>query len=367
MNEKKVSIIVPVYNSAKYLERFINSILAQTMPQRDYEVIFVDDGSTDESGDILDSYVGIYGFMHVIHQWNFGPAAARNAGLKKATGKYIAFIDPDDLLEKKYLETAYVLADKNEADIFIFDAYKEYSTEDDTTSDHYVKREMNNHADYSFATDNPDYIRSMQCQILYPYMAARVADMTFHKNVPLAAPWDKLYRREFLISNDITYPDNLRVLDDMCFNFRAFGAAAKVSYCPTFLYRYKVVNTSITNSYRADRLAQDKKVFEYLEKEISSMQLDRVQTSRFMQAYYARIIKSFAISMRLYFFNPQNSKNKKEIQTELRQYIDSDPYQQAFKNIHLRNLEPKLVAFALACRLKAKWAIEGMYRLEYRK
>lgn len=367
MDEKKVSIIVPVYNSSKYLDRFMDSILAQTMPQGDYEVILVDDGSTDDSGDILDNYAKKYDHMRVIHQWNSGPAAARNAALKKATGEYVAFVDPDDLLEKKYLETAYVMADKNEADIFIFDAYREYAVDDDKASDEYVKREMNSHAEYSFTTDNPYHIYSMQRQILYPYMAARVADMTFNKNVPLAAPWDKLYRRQFLLDQGITYPDNLRVLDDMCFNFRAFGAAAKVSYCPTFLYRYKVVNTSITNSYRADRLAQDQKVFEYLEKEIHTMNLDKMQLGRFMQAYYARIIKSFAISMRLYFFNPQNPKTKKEIKEELRKYLDSAPYKHAIKNIHLHNLEPKLAAFTLACRLKAIWAIEGMYRLEYRK
>ena len=345
---KKVSLIVPVYNSAQYLDAFMESILTQTMPKEDYEVILVDDGSPDDSGKILDAYASKYDFLQVIHQWNAGPAAARNAGLKKATGEYVAFVDPDDLLEDKYLEASYLQAGKSGADIVLFDAYRETAS----------KREMKPHAEYGFYTDDAEYIRSMQCQILYPYMSARVSDMTFNRNVPLAAPWDKLYRRDFLVSKSLTFPEELRVLDDMCFNFKAFGAAEKIIYFPTFLYHYKIAETSITNSYRPDRINQDKKVFAFLEKEIE-------EQTYYNQALYARIIKSFAIALRLYFFNPKNPNSEKDIQAEVRQCIDSAPYKTAFKAIRLHNLEPKLITVTLACRLKAVWALKLMFDLEY--
>lgn len=358
---KKVSIIVPVYRAENYLDRFIKSILAQTMPCGDYEVIMVDDGSPDESGRMLDDLARDHENVRVIHQENGGPAAARNAGLTESEGEYVAFVDPDDLLEEKYLEEAYAHAMNNNADIVLFDAYK------DKGSEEYVKREMNSHADYGFITDNPDHILSMQCQILYPYMPAKVSDMTFHRNVPLAAPWDKLYRRQFLLDNDISFPESLRVLDDMCFNFRAFGAAKKVSYFPTFLYDYKVEETSITNSYREDRLTQDMKVFEYLEKEIESMSetVSDPEFARLRQALYARIIKSFAIAMRLYFFNPENPKSEQEIFTEIRWYIGLEPYKRAFREIRLHNLEPKLIAVTMACRMNATRVLKCMYNLQY--
>lgn len=384
MSDKKVSMIVPVYNSARYLAGFVDSILTQTMPQNDYEVIFVDDGSSDNSGDILDKYVSQYGFMQVIHQWNSGPAAARNAGLKKATGEYVAFVDPDDLLIEKYLESSYTKATETGADIVLFDAYRETNA-----APAYIKRELTPHADYAFLTDDPSSIRSMQMQILYPYMPAHVADLTFHRNVPLAAPWDKLYRRQFLIDNDLYFPRDLRVLDDMCFNFRAFGAARTIYYFPTFLYRYRIGNSSITTSYRTDRIIQDKKVFDYLEKEIATItsmnekydnkdntELDNPEDAslkhvsnnellHLKQSFYARIIKSFAIATKLYFFNPGNPKNQQQIRTEIIDCLSSVPYKTALAGIHLHNLEPKLIAVALACKLRAVGALKMMYRLQY--
>lgn len=358
---KKVSLIVPVYNVSNYLERFMDTVLAQSMPGSEFEVILVDDGSTDNSGNIIDDYAGRYDFVMACHQENKGPAAARNKGLDEANGEYVAFADPDDLLEYKYLETAYAQGIHNNADIVLFDAYRDKYEGD------YIKRDMWGHADYSFCTSNAECKQSMQRQILYPYMAAKVADMSFHRNVPLAAPWDKLFRRQFLISNNLRFPEELRVLDDMCFNFRAFGAAERITYLPTFQYHYTVVETSVTNSYRSDRLIQDMKVFEYLKDEINAMGLDRADASRFRQALYARIIKSFAISMRLYFFNPENPKTEKETNEDLKSYIDTMPYKLAFKGIHLHNLEPKLVAVVLACRLKMTWALRVMYGLQYGK
>ncbi|MBO5621204.1 MAG: glycosyltransferase [Butyrivibrio sp.] len=357
---KKVSLVVPVYNAADYLDRFMSGVLSQTMSQGDYEVILVDDGSTDDSGKRIDVYADSFDCVTAIHQENAGPAAARNTGLRIAEGEYVAFVDPDDTMEEKYLEVSYAQGRHNDADIVLFDAYRVQNIGD------HAKREMWGHADYSFTAGDEKYKSSMQRQILYPYMAAKVGDMTFHRNVPLAAPWDKLYRRSFLLSNALEFPQQLRVLDDMCFNFRAFGAAARVTYIPTFLYDYTVVETSITNSYRADRLMQDVKVFEYLKDEINAMALDRTEARRFRQALYARIIKSFAIAMRLYFFNPANSHTDKEKLSEIRQTIDSMPYKLAFKGIHLHNLEPKLVAVVVACRLKLMGLLKVMYKLQYR-
>lgn len=357
---KKVSLIVPVYNVSDYLDRFMDSVLSQSMSGSEFEVILVDDGSTDDSGKKIDYYADAYDFITAYHQENKGPAAARNRGIDEAVGEYVAFVDPDDLLEHRYLETAYNHAFNNDTDIVIFDAYR-----DRYEGDH-LKREMWGHADYGFCTSFTEYKQSMQRQIIYPYMAARVADMSFHRNVPLAAPWDKLYKRSFLEANNLRFCEDLRVLDDMCFNFRAFGAAGRVTYIPAFQYHYTVINTSVTNSYRSDRLVQDIKVFQYLKDEIDAMDIDSAETARFMQALYARIIKSFAISMRLYFFNPKNPKTENEINEELKGYIDTMPYKQAFKGIHLYNLEPKLVAVTLACRLKMVWALRVMYRMQYR-
>ena len=100
-----VSVILPVYNVAPWLPPCLESIAAQTF--RDYQLILVDDGSTDESGALCDEWAARDPQCLVIHQKNKGLSGARNAGLEKAVGEYIAFVDTDDLILPRYLELLY--------------------------------------------------------------------------------------------------------------------------------------------------------------------------------------------------------------------------------------------------------------------
>ena len=97
----KLSIIIPVYNIENYLERCINSIIAQNI--NECEIILVDDGSTDTSSNICDFYSKQYDYIHTIHQINQGLSCARNTGIKNAKGDYIWFIDGDDYIENNAL------------------------------------------------------------------------------------------------------------------------------------------------------------------------------------------------------------------------------------------------------------------------
>ena len=98
----KLSIIVPVYNVDKYLERCIRSILNQTY--ENFEIILVNDGSTDNSGIICENYSKVDSRIRVIHKKNEGVSSARNIGVDNAKGKYIGFIDPDDYINKYMYE-----------------------------------------------------------------------------------------------------------------------------------------------------------------------------------------------------------------------------------------------------------------------
>ncbi len=357
---KKISCIVPVYNVSQYLERCLQSLCAQTMPLEDYEIILVDDGSTDDSGDICDKYAYECDNVTVIHQKNKGPAAARNAGIDVAESEYICFVDPDDYVSPKFLELPYELAMATGSDIVIFDAYREKCD----VNGNCIGKQMLSHCEYSFETAVKTEIAAMQRQILYPYMRAKIYYFKFSGKTPLAAPWDKLYKADFLKDNNIRFNEDLKVLDDMCFNFDAFGAAAKVSYVPSFLYHYQVIDTSITNSYKEDRIINDMKAFDYLRGRIGND--FPVDHKDYMQALNARIIKSFAISLRLYFFNPKNPKMQEEIEDEIIKTLKLDPYSEAFSEVKLRRLEPKLKIFTLACRKKSIWMLRKLYSLEMR-
>ena len=115
-----ISVTVPVYNVEKYLARCLNSILGQSF-KGDFEIICVDDGSTDKSGEILDEFAKKYPKIKAIHQNNRGLSEARNTALKHVTGKYTMFVDADDLLEKNALEGLFNYAESHKADVVIFD------------------------------------------------------------------------------------------------------------------------------------------------------------------------------------------------------------------------------------------------------
>lgn len=111
----KISVIVPVYNVEDYLDRCLSSILEQTFS--DFEILLIDDGSTDSSGAICDDYATKYTNITVIHKENKGLSDTRNVGIKNAKGEYIFFIDSDDFIIPKCLEILYYNATKNKADL----------------------------------------------------------------------------------------------------------------------------------------------------------------------------------------------------------------------------------------------------------
>ena len=113
----EVSVIIPVYNSEKYVEKCICSVMAQTLPE--LEIIIINDGSIDESGKILRKLAQKDSRIILLEQENKGVAAARNLGVEKATGKYLTFVDGDDYLQEDYIEKMYSLAEKETLDSVI--------------------------------------------------------------------------------------------------------------------------------------------------------------------------------------------------------------------------------------------------------
>ena len=124
MKNIKVSVIVPVYKSEVYLERCVDSLLAQTF--RDFEILLIDDGSPDRSGEICDMYTRKDDRVRVFHQKNSGVSMARQKGLDEARGEYVIHADPDDWVEPDMLEQLYAKAKEENADMVICDYYANY-------------------------------------------------------------------------------------------------------------------------------------------------------------------------------------------------------------------------------------------------
>ena len=117
MASPKVSVIVPVYNTEKYLEQCITSITSQTI--KEIEIIIVDDGSREECAVLCDLLAKTDDRIQVIHKQNAGPGLARNTGMEAATGEYIGFVDSDDYIKPEMYDALYNAAQKNSADLVV--------------------------------------------------------------------------------------------------------------------------------------------------------------------------------------------------------------------------------------------------------
>ena len=180
MTQPQISIIVPVYNSEKYLGACIDSILAQSY--RDFELILVDDGSRDSSPRICDDYAQKDGRVKVIHKANGGVSAARNDGLDIAKGEYVTFIDSDDWVEREYLQSLY---DKRSLDFVIGNFINQPSGK---------KRKIN---ECTFIGDKlKDYIKN-----------------TYLSN---GYPWGKLFKNKIINNNAIRFK-KIKVYEDLLF------------------------------------------------------------------------------------------------------------------------------------------------------
>ena len=217
---KKVSVIVPVYNAEKYLERCILSILNQTL--NDCEIILINDGSKDSSQEIIDQYKKQYpDKIKTKSITNSGAAEARNVGLKMAKGEFIGFVDSDDYIDKTMYEKLYNKAITDHADIVVC----------------------------GYFTEDEERIRSFQTGYLEQYgKSVSENPNTFVYGVPYL--WNKIYKREIIEENNIIFDRSLRIFEDLDFVYSAYPHANKISKVSEALYYYiKMNEESLTANF----------------------------------------------------------------------------------------------------------------------
>lgn len=209
--EGLVSVIVPVYNSAAWLRECIDSISAQTYKR--LEIILVDDGSTDGSGQICDEYMLADNRVRVVHQANCGVGAARNKGLEVAAGDYIGWVDADDIIEPEMFECLMAAAADVSACAFI-----------------------------SFGNGREAVCRCGACGV---YVHPRIMEVMAH--IPVL--WNKLSRRE--LWKDLRFPP-CRVMDDEAVNCSLLARAQSLAVTEKPLYRYRIHRSGLSTNYRAE-------------------------------------------------------------------------------------------------------------------
>lgn len=232
-----ISVITPVYNAKDYIDALVASVLAQSFS--DFELILVDDGSTDGSGEVCDKYKDNEK-IRVIHSENRGAAGARNLGVKNANGSYIAFADSDDTLSEGYLEYLYKLITDNDADISICGYKKIYpgSIEED------VKK-------------IPDKFIIMS--------GTEAMERLLYQKDLMSVPWGSLSKKS--IWNQVSFPEGTRA-EDVGTIYKLYSLANKVVFGNSPLYNYyqRATNTIYSTSYikNKDYYKHSRNMIEYV-------------------------------------------------------------------------------------------------------
>lgn len=232
MNKPLISIIVPIYNVEQYLHRSIDSILAQTFTG--WELLLIDDGSPDRSGEICDEYAKKDNRVRVIHKENGGVSSARQKGQDEACGEYTIHVDPDDWVEPMMLEELYRKAKDDNADMVICDYYM-----NEGSHQFYIKQEPTE-------LDNNVVLYELFQQL--------------HGSC-----WNKLVSRA-CSSGKANFPKGINCCEDLIWCIQVLKCKPKISYLDKAYYHYMITTTaSQSKAISAERSLQDLKMLHMLE------------------------------------------------------------------------------------------------------
>lgn len=224
-----VSVIMPVYNAVKYVSAAIESVLEQTFA--DFELILVDDGATDGSGEICDKYAAADNRVIVIHKKNGGICSARNTGMRLAKGKYLAFCDHDDIYLKNYLEKAVSAAEESGAKFVKF-SYKGEMWNNDKKIKEYGQKLVNKTLNISELVNDYDYF-----------------------NCAIRAIWNGIYLKSVVFNNEIEFDETVRFgMEDYLFNLKVLNYIDEARFVSDILYiHYARIEQSTSEKYRSER------------------------------------------------------------------------------------------------------------------
>lgn len=246
MKNPEISVIVPVYNAEKYLKKCINSILGQTF--QDYELILIDDGSTDKSSKICDEFSRNDERIKVIHKENEGLVYARNEGINISRGQYIAFVDADDWIEIGYLSTMIKKINKSGADIIATGCLKETENE--------IEKKKNNIPSGIYEGDD---LKFLYKKMLY--------FEGFYEFGILQYMWNKLFRRKILVENGMNIDPEIYDGEDVARLYPCILAAKKIQLTDDCLYHYIIHKDSMTGTRKIDFYKNISKLYLYLNQE----------------------------------------------------------------------------------------------------
>lgn len=334
----KISFIVPVYNLEGYINECISSIVKQNYTS--YEIILIDDGSTDETPQICDEMAFENRFIKVIHQNNLGVSMARNRGLQEASGEFICFVDGDDWLECDFCSLIQNYL-KEDIEIYFFGHYIVKNNK---------KKKINN-----FCKDSTIFVKK-DFEWLQKCILNRYINKT---NAALGQPWGKIYKRTFLEKQQVKYIEGIPLSEDLLFNLNTFNVAEKGIYINESLYNYRIRNNAATKKYRENTPAIFLHQMSYIKQflEVS----DNYQILE--QDFYIRNIMNIMYCIILDFCHEENKKSYAYRKQQFLLFREVDIIQESIAHTKMNSfpLVPKIVYFII--KYKIFWILNLICKL----
>lgn len=292
MTKQLVSIIIPIYNVRQYILDGINIICEQSYPE--IEILLIDDGSTDGSGDVCDAVAKKYNHVRVFHKQNEGAGSARNMGIDNAKGDFIYFFDIDDKAYPELIDRCVKLMNEKDVDILTFG----FNVKD-------VKYGKGNIDSVRF----PDILIESN-EVLKSYYLSEILFVPYGNGFP----WNKFYRKSFLDKYHLRFEDQ-RIQQDEVFNLKCYQHLDRMYLSSEVLYLYYIYDKGNTRSCfipdRFDIYVSVREQFEKLRKEWSLVD------SRFDDYLQKRFYQSVDQTLRFNLFHPDCPWNKEEKRNEM--------------------------------------------------
>lgn len=315
------SIIVPVYKAEKYLDDCIKSLLKQTIT--DFEVILVDDGSPDRSGEICDDYSEKYKFIKTIHKKNEGLVSARKAGAKVAVGKYIVCVDSDDWVDDGYLEKFYTIIKRFQPDIICSGMKRVFGEKS-------KKVQIKQRSGF--------YSKSQIEEEIFPILIQGENGSTFMPNIAV-----KCIERNLYVTAQMTVNNQIKISEDKSVTVPCIYRSNSLFVTKYCGYNYRINEESMTDRKRVFPWNGPKLVSEHLRGEIDIELYDfEQQIDRFIvHALFNVIVSQF-----------NSNKKYKSVVKEIKNYIEKPYYKKAIKNGKFNKYWPGILArFVLLYRM----------------
>ena len=275
MNNELISIIVPIYNTEKYLHECLDSILNQSYTN--FEVLLINDGSTDSSGTICQEYVERDSRFRYFEKDNGGVASARNLGLERSEGTYITFIDSDDWVEFNYLEVLYTALKENDTDVAI-STYKRFAQD----GVFYLR---------SYSKENDEFLNiGKRNRNSFLEILPKLGELD-HSFYSISS---KLIKREII--GNLLFDEQVSYSEDLNFFFRLYLGVESVVYVRDYTYIYRTHDASTSQNFNELKALHELEIFKRMFQQIEKMGITTFQYFRRLKNLVASRIAGFPTS-----------------------------------------------------------------------